>query len=670
MTVFQILGATLTLAISLGIATPGAAAQTPQSWPPITPEELALKESFLSLGEPAVILNYEVQTDNTKSTESTYFRIKILRDEGKKYADVEIPYFENLTQVEEIRARVTSPGGKSEEFNGTIYDKEIVRMKKFRWSAKAFTLPNVEVGSIIEYSYRVHDHDKVPDVFRNPSKYFIDGAYAYPAAEWTIQRTLSVQHGHFVLHPVSGSRIVNFSHVLPSGAVKVDLPDGGVDLQVNNIPAFQVEEYAPPEESLKVRIDLFYAVGMMWDPRYYWSSVARSESKQFEEFIGKPKTAKKEAERIFSPGDSEESKLRKIYARVQQIRALSYEPEKTKKELKQQSLKENKNVEDVLNHGYAYANEINLVFIALARAAGFQAYPLRVTARDRNFFAQERLDAHQLNSLVVRVNLGSTSKYFDPATRYCPYGLLPWEETHAGGILVDGFEGQIGSTPSPESKDAVTRRLAELKLDAEGNLEGNVTVTYEGQEALTRRLKAIDEDEAQRRKNLEETLQKSLPQGATVKLLSSDAWTNPEVPLKVQFQIQVPNYANKAGQRLVLPLAVFHANIINPFAPASRIHAVYFDYPAEVYDDVRIDFPAGVETESLPMNQKIEAGTAHYELVFAKETNALQIKRQFIIASYFVPVERYPALRRLYENVRANDEQQAILKTVQSAAKN
>ena len=666
---FRFFGVTLALVIILGIALPAAEAQTAPPWPPITPEELALKDSPLALGEPAVILNYEVQTDNVNSTETIYFRIKVLRDEGKKYANVEIPYFENLAQVEEIRARVTSPDGHSEEFNGTIYDKEIVRMKKFRWSAKAFTLPSVEVGSIIEYSYRVHDHGKIPDVFRNPSKYFVDGAIAYPAAEWTIQRSLSVRHAHFVLHPVAGSQIVTFSHELPKEAVRANLPDGSVVIEVNNIPAFQEEEYAPPEENLKVRVDLFYAVGMFGDSRSYWMSLSRWESKQYEEFMGKPKSAKREAEHILSPGDSEETKLKKIYARVQQIRALTYEPEKTKKELKQQGLKENKNIEDVLNRGYAYGNEINLVFIALARAAGFRAYPLRVTARDRNFFTMERLDPNQLNSLVVKVIAGSSSRYLDPATKYCPYGILPWEETSAGGILVDNINGQVGTTPIPESKDAVTRRHAELKLDAEGNLEGNLTVTYEGQEALARRLKAIDEDEAQRSKELEETVQNSLPQGAIVKLISSDAWTTSEVPLKTQFHLQVPNFATQAGQRLVLPLSVFHSSRQNPFASASRIHAVYFDYPAEVYDEVTIDLPAGVEIESLPMNQKIEAGTAHYELVLAKETNSLRVKRHFTIASFIVPVERYPALRRFYENAHTNDDQQAVIRPVQSAAK-
>jgi hypothetical protein len=666
---FRILAAAFLLVF--GVVAPRAAAQSAQSWPPVTSEELALKESPLSLGEPALILNYEVQTDNVNSTESIYLRIKIFREEGRKYADVGIPYFENQTQVEEIRARVISPDGKSEDFSGTIFDREVVRMKKFRWNTKAFTLSNVQVGSIIEYSYRLRDHNKIPGVFRNPYDIRFQGAYAFPAAEWTIQRALSVRHAHFEVHPINGARTLTFSHELPKDAIKQTLEDGTFEIDVSNIPAFVNEDYSPPEESLKVRADVFYTLGMFnADPGYYWGSLARRDAEFYDGFIGRHKSLQKEADRLISPADSDDAKLKKVYARVQQIRALTYEPEKSRKEQKQQGLKENKNVEDVLNRGYAYGSEINLVFIALARAAGFRAYPVRVTARDRSFFTQERLDPNQLNALVVKVIVGSSSRFFDPATRYCPYGLLPWEETHAGGILIDTLNGQIGNTPDPESKDAVTRRHAELKLDAEGNLEGDVSIVYEGQEALTRRLNAIDQDEAQRRKNLEETVQKSLPQGAVVKLLSSDAWTTSEAPLKTQFHLQVPHYATQAGQRLVLPLAVFHSNAQNPFASANRIHAVYFEFPAEVYDEVKIDLPAGVEIESVPHNQKIEAGTAHYELMLAREANSLGVNRQFKIASYFVPVDRYPALRRFYENVHANDDQQAVLKPAQSAVKN
>src|SRR5712692_6369259 len=406
---------TFVLAIALCLAVPSTKAQAPQIWPPLAPQDLALKDNPLNPGEPALILYYEVQTNSVKSKETAYKRIKVFREEGKKYADVEIPYFETRTQVEEIRGRVTSPEDKSEEFNGAIYDKEVVKMKKYRISVKTFTLPNVAVGSIIEYSYRLHWRSDIPDAFRHPGNYLITQAFAYPAAEWEIQQALSVRQGHFVLHPLKGTQTATFTHELPKDAVKLTLADGIVEFEVSNIPAFQAEEYSPPEESLKIRADVFYTLGMYSeDPKYYWMSFARREAESYDAFIGKRKGVQKEVERLIRPGDSDEIKLRKIYARVQQIRALTYEPEKSKKERKQESIKENKNVEDVLNRGYAFGNEINFVFIALARAAGFQAYPVRLAARNRAFFVVGRPDPYQLNSLVVEVMIGSTPKFLDP----------------------------------------------------------------------------------------------------------------------------------------------------------------------------------------------------------------------------------------------------------------
>src|ERR1041384_7538964 len=100
------LTAILGFAIAATFALPAVSAQVPWAGPPVPPEELALKDNAFAPGSPAMILEYEVQTDNTKSTETLYKRIKIFREEGKKFADIEIHYVEKFTKVEEIRARV------------------------------------------------------------------------------------------------------------------------------------------------------------------------------------------------------------------------------------------------------------------------------------------------------------------------------------------------------------------------------------------------------------------------------------------------------------------------------------------------------------------------------------------------------------------------------------
>ena len=232
------------------------------------------------------------------------------------------------------------------------------------------------------------------------------------------------------------------------------------------------------------------------------------------------------------------------------------------------------------------------------------------------------------------------------------------------------FAGGIGFTPKPESKDAVTQRHAELKLDADGNLEGNLTIMFDGQEALIRRLRAIDQDEAQRRKELEESVQHSLPQGAVVKLLSAGAWETSETPLTAQFQVQVPNFASRAGQRLVLPLGIFHANGQNPFISARRTHPISFEYPYEASDDVILILPPNTQVESLPPHAIIDRGLCAYESSFEKQGNSLHLKRTLKMQIYFLPVTNYLALRQFFDQVRSSDEQQAILQPQPQALKN
>jgi hypothetical protein len=617
------------------------------------------------------VLYHAVDSDNTKSTETHSLRLKVFSEDGKKYADIEIPYFDKDIHVEDIHARTIGPDGKVTEFADQIYDREIIRAKKFRFQAKVLTLPNVQVGSILEYSYRLRSKDKIPDIFRNPMQYRFTRGFTYPAAEWAVQRDLFTKHAHFTLHPVKGTGIHEYDVSMPKGVEARKMDDGTFQLDMEDVPAYEEEQYSPPEDTLKMRVNLFYAVGF-WGPTSFWEEVATQRAEQLDHFVGKSKAIEREAARLISPADSPETKMRKIYARVQQIRAVSYENEKTDKELKRENLKENKNAEDVLNRGYAYGNEINLLFIALARAAGLRADPVLVTSRKNAFFMKDYPSEHQLNAMLVEVMLGpdaifSNSIYLDPATRFCPYGLLPWEETDAGGIRIDAKWPAVAATPVSKSTDAVTRRKAELRLKEDGKLEGEVEVSYFGQEALSRRLEAMREDAAGRQKDLEDSIKNGLPQGATVKLLKSTGWENSEEPLTAEFEIEIANFATAAGRRLVFSVGVFHTNQETPFPSARRVHPIYFGYPQESYEEVKLELPPGMQPESIPDGKRTDQGAAFYEFSIEKEGNTLRIKRVWRLATYFIKQEQYPLLKVFYGRVMSGDSQSATLRRIESA---
>jgi hypothetical protein len=77
-------------------------------------------------GAPAVILYREVTKDDGRTPhEDTYIRIKILTDEGRKYANIEIPYFKDSGTVHGIRARTVRPDGSVVPFDGRALDQTI-----------------------------------------------------------------------------------------------------------------------------------------------------------------------------------------------------------------------------------------------------------------------------------------------------------------------------------------------------------------------------------------------------------------------------------------------------------------------------------------------------------------------------------------------------------------
>jgi hypothetical protein len=648
------------------VAVPYAAAQELPNLPAITPADLALKDNPAAPGSAAMILYCAVETDNTKSTETESIRIKVFQDEGRKYANVEIPYYDKATQVEDIRARTVGQDGKISEFTDQIYDREIMKAKKLRVNAKVLTLPNVQAGTIIEYSYRLHFKEKFPDALRHPEGYLFKYADAYPAAQWEIQRSLFVRHGRFLLHGLKGARIEDFYVSLPSDVSPRKSADGTVQIDLDNIPAYQEEEFSPPEENLKIRANLFYTVGF-YSEDAYWAGVAARKGEVAEKFIGKSKAIQTEAARLVSPDDPEETKLRKIYERVQQIRAVSFEEAKTEKEKKQESLKENNSAEDVLIRGYAYANQINLLFVALARAAGLDAIPMMVSSRKQAFFMKGYPNEQQLNAMVVLVRTRSGFVYLDPATKFCPYELLPWEESDAGGVLADSQRPKVWATPLSKSKDAIVRREADLKMNSDGGLSGKVAVRFFGQEALNVRLGAMRKDEAERRKELEESLKSTLVQGATVKLLKVEGLDDLQMPLRAEFEVDVPNFAVPAGKRLLLPVGVFHAHEKNPFSSPNRTYPIYFGYPHESYEEVRIELPTGIDVESLPADTKADQGAFYYESSAKKDGNLLQLLRTFRVSGYFFVQGQHKNVSQFYSRVLEGDSQQAALRGIEAA---
>jgi hypothetical protein len=608
-------------------------------WQPVTPEELALKEVPGHRGEHAILLLREEDTDDTHSHSIHHYRIKILSEQGRKYGDIEIPYIKGL-KIDDIHARTIRPDGSTVDFSGDIHDKIVIKSRGFRIAVKSFTLPEVQVGSVIEFRYRMSGWAGAPD--------------------WEIQHELFTRHATFSFRPSSdlrGTSVRSRQHNLNDNFLPKREAGGVYRLELENIPPAVKEDLMPPAAISAPRIEFSY------ENLLGWSTFTALLARRTDEFAGKPKKLESAAATIAPPSEPPEERLRKLYARVQQIRNLSFEHLRTEKERKQEQWKENHRAEDVLSRGYGTGEDINLLFLALARAAGFEASEVRVATRDRRLFEPEVVDPGQLTGRLVQVRAGGKTYYLDPATRFCPFGLLPWEESAAGGIRgVDAANSQVVTTPQPEPSDAVTERKGVLDLDADGTLHGQIEIYFRGQEALQRRLSARELDDAARDETIGAEIRKWFPAGATVKIEKTAGWDSSSEPLTVQIEVQIPDFAASTGRRLLMPAAVVQTYRAGLFEQPARVHPVYFPFPFQEKDSFEVRVPEGYSVESMPGTQRIEPGYAVYDMSFTKQPgHSLAINRSLSLNGYYFKPQFYGNLRLFFGSMRKADEQQLVL---------
>lgn len=125
-------------------------------WRPVEQWETQIKEVPGNPGAPVIQLYYGLTRDDPAQFEFIYNRIKVLNEKGKsqEYADVEIELGPSV-QLADLKARTIHPDGKIVDFDGHVFDKTIVKSRGFKISGKSFSFPDVTVGSILEYKYRL-----------------------------------------------------------------------------------------------------------------------------------------------------------------------------------------------------------------------------------------------------------------------------------------------------------------------------------------------------------------------------------------------------------------------------------------------------------------------------------------------------------------------------------
>ncbi|HYK90880.1 MAG TPA: DUF3857 domain-containing protein [Acidobacteriota bacterium] len=632
-------------------------------WPPITPEEQALTSVPQQPGAPAVILNREEIADDTKHFHSVYMRIKILTEAGRRFADIRLPFDRHNFTIDTVSGRTVHADGSIVPFEGKPFEQVINKGHDVRHLLKTFTLPDVQVGSIIEYRYflRYGDRVAVSPFWIVPEELFQKQA-SFRFVPF--RKALQLAHGR-IGNGVSWSSFlpadykVEEEHTVVTDSIKMNLRD---------VPAFVEEPYMPPARVLQPRVRFFYQVGGTMDQ--FWKEEGKYWHKEVESFLDHNSGIADAARQKGAAGDTPEQKAKKLYAFVAQMDNRSYVPQRAQQEEKTLGLQYNDGAQDVLRQKSGTHDDLNRLFVALLRAADIPAWIITVPDRSDTFFDEHYLSMDQFDAEIVIAQINGKEVYLDPGTRFCPYGLVDWHYSASRGMResANGKGTEFGEVPTPTYKDAMTKRVARLHLKPDGSYEGIVGVGFFGLEGMVHRRNGGKTDDEGRKKELEEELKNWLPKGSEVSLTKSPKWDDTEAPLVAEFKISGP-LATSAGKRWLVPEHVFQVNETPRFPANDRVNPVYIDFAYREIDDVQITLPPGATVDSLPADDSMNRDFAVYSTEHKKENpSTILSTRDLAMNGLIFPQTAYKEIKSFYDKVKAGDDQPALVKVVGDAA--
>lgn len=627
-----------------------------------TPDELKMTADPAAPGASAVYLYYEEIDNDPLHYQSIYARIKVLTDKGKELATVSLPYLRNNFKIGDISGRTIHPDGTVIPLTGKPEDLMSSKSGDREIGRKVFTLPEVTVGSIIEYRYQIR---------------YDDNHFSSPM--WQIQRDHYVHKAHYVFTPFENfmphpnQTSSNYLTDAKGNVVSTllwwyNLPKGVTVVQgmnnytvdVADIPAAPDEEYMPPIQSVLYKVFFYYKSAH--NAQEYWMNAAKEWSKDVDKFAETSGAIKDAVAGIVSQGDSEQAKAQKIYKAVQALDNTDYSRAKGASEMKALKIKEARHAEDTWKQKSGSSEDIALLYLAMARAAGLTAFAMKVVDRDDGVFDPSYMDMDQLDSTLVLVGIDGKGVLLDPGEKMCTFGQVKWNHSDAGGIRQSEQGPGYEKTPGQLYTDNSVSRSGDVTLDANGGMSGYFTFAMRGQEALRWRQDALQYDPDELKKRFDKWVQPMMPQGVEGHVDHFLALDDPDSNLIAIVKAK-GTLGTALPKRLLLPGIFFESRGQEPFVKeAKRLEPVDMRYAEQFTDEVVYHLPEGFTVEGAPQATKnLWQGHAVYILNTKSATGQLTVDRVLARAFDLATADQYDDLRGFYQKVAASDQSEVVL---------
>jgi hypothetical protein len=555
-------------------------------------------------------------------------RIKILNNKGLEWANIHLRY-RNDEGISGLEAQTYNMDASGNVVI-TKLEKNLVYEKKLnkRYSEKAFTLPAVKVGSVIEYKFK---HNSIGLI------------------DWYFQKSIPVRYSNFT---VDFPQEIEVSSV-PFCAHEYDAKDKSTSNRIvknysmSNVPAFRDEPYIINEDHyrdrLKTNVVAFNFDGKRVNRRVGWLDVIKflMDDEDFGVQIKKniPRT------------EDLDAKLKTVTTPYEQMKTVYKYVQNNMEWNEYEGIWALDGVKSAWKDKKGTVGEINLILVNFLKEVGLEAQPILVSTHENGIVntvdagTYEAPGFLQFNKVMAYVEIGDQNYVLDATQKSLPVHLIPSEVLMTQGLVIDKIKtmGWGWKNLWKENLFARNNLLISADIDASGKMTGEVQVSsydYARPERMAAAKKGKD-------KYIERFVTLSNP-GLAVSDVSFENLDSDSLPLVQKVKFVQP--LNSAGEYQYFSTNILTGIEQNPFIADNRFSDIFFGSKKSFHITGNFRIPEGYEFEALPKNLKmIMPDTSIVMTRMAQISgNTLMTRIELVIKKPMYTPDEYSAIQEFY----------------------
>lgn len=596
-----------------------------------------------SYPDASVIVVLDEKVDEVQAT-GTHRSIlhevfKVLTDEGKGYAHVEIGYNAHREQVSVEYARIITPWGEIIPLSDTA-----VRVSTpygnypsySNYRVLTFSFPEVLIGSVIDYQIVIEER-RPAMAGAYASRFYFQGHEPVIISRFTVITPEDMDLNYSIRNPLAEQK--PDPQVSRKHGKKITL------WEYQDIPRIIPEHNMPPlaEIACNIRVTTVSS----WKEFFSWWNKVKDRKTEANGAI-REKAAQLTAG-LFTP---EEKAAAIFYYIEQKIRYVAINLG--------QSTYEPAAAREVFANKYGDCKDKSTLLISMLEAAGVPAFYVLIPTRDREKMTRDFPYPFQFNHCIVAVEGTEGYHFLDPAGETYPFAYLPSEDQDRQCLLLKGSKGIFTRTPPAQPHDNGILQQQTISIGPDGSLEVVRKVSTCGDYGATDRAAYIAYGPTELREHIERAVNSLYP-GA--KLIAYGV-SNPlrfEIPLTTTYRYVLEGYCKRAGDLLMFPLPGVSYECLTP-AKEKRSHPIEHPSVSFLRDEVQIVLPDGYEVYYLPTGMELTIPSHEFRCVYGHRGSRIYYHGEQIRKSTTVSLEAYPGYRTLCRDMTRGTAEWIVLR--------